>query len=125
MDPGYYGGRGVYEPLKEAFDAAYAGNRAPVPIYIHTTWVEKQPERLEELKRFAGGRLWGWMGAGGCFRTAEGAQGEAHAMVWRCAWVAGPMCLLISPTVPSHPPAPPPPHLPPQTTLLTRATCSG
>lgn len=25
---GYYGGRGVYEPLKAAFDEAYNGNRA-------------------------------------------------------------------------------------------------
>ncbi len=55
MDVGYYGGKGVYAPLKAAFDAAYTGNRAPVPIYIHTTWVEKDPKRLDELKQFAGG----------------------------------------------------------------------
>lgn len=55
MDVGFYGGRGVYEPLRAAFDAAYGGNRAPLPIFIHTTWVEKDPGRLEELKRFAGG----------------------------------------------------------------------
>lgn len=53
MDVGFYGGRGVYEPLMAAFDAAYSGNRAPLPIFVHTTWVEKAPSRIEELKRFA------------------------------------------------------------------------
>ncbi|KAL4431388.1 hypothetical protein ABPG75_006644 [Micractinium tetrahymenae] len=53
MDVGYYGGRGVYEPLMAAFEAAYRGNRAPLPIFVHTTWVEKNPSRLHELKDFA------------------------------------------------------------------------
>ncbi|PSC74519.1 Myb-related B isoform A [Micractinium conductrix] len=53
MDVGYYGGRGVYEPLMEAFDLAYNGNRAPLPIYVHTTWVDKNPSRIDELQRFA------------------------------------------------------------------------
>lgn len=70
MDVGFYGGRGVYDPLMAAFEAAYKGNRAPVPIFVHTTWVQKDPSRLEELKQFAGGRR-GWVpGAGSDWAVA-------------------------------------------------------
>lgn len=68
------GGRGVYEPLKAAFELAYNGNRAPLPIYLHTTWVDKDPERVEELERFAGALA-------GCKRggRSEGGRGLRDA----------------------------------------------
>ncbi|PRW56282.1 hypothetical protein C2E21_4979 [Chlorella sorokiniana] len=53
MDVGFYGGRGVYDPLMAAFEQTYNGNRAPLPIFLHTTWVEKNPDRVNELERFA------------------------------------------------------------------------
>lgn len=43
MDVGYYGGRGVYEPLRATFEEAYNGNRAPLPIFLHTTWWARPP----------------------------------------------------------------------------------
>jgi hypothetical protein len=28
----------IYNIMKQNFDAAYGGNRAPIPIFIHTPW---------------------------------------------------------------------------------------
>lgn len=28
----------MYEPLMAAFEETYNGNRAPLPIFLHTTW---------------------------------------------------------------------------------------
>ena len=38
MDPGPGFGGDVYQTLVTNFDAAYAGNRAPVPLFTHATW---------------------------------------------------------------------------------------
>ncbi|KAI7840372.1 hypothetical protein COHA_005916 [Chlorella ohadii] len=78
MDVGYYGGRGVYEPLMAAFEETYNGNRSPLPIFLHTTWVEKNPDRVNELERFAGKWLQNWRGLfvdlwPACFASIEGA----------------------------------------------------
>jgi hypothetical protein len=45
MDPGQATAgngeeRDPFEVLKTAFDASYAGNRAPLPFYIHVAWFE-------------------------------------------------------------------------------------
>lgn len=45
--------RASYPPLQENFDAAYNGNRAPLPIFIHTPWLERS-NHLDKLKDFAG-----------------------------------------------------------------------
>jgi hypothetical protein len=45
-------GRDSYDILKEAFDAAYGGNRAPLPIFIHTSWFAGH---LPGMLRFMGG----------------------------------------------------------------------
>jgi hypothetical protein len=82
MDPGFYGGKGVYEPLRAAFDAAYGGNRAPLPVYIHTTWVEKDPGRLDELKRFAGGRT----GRQGLLCACDRGPDWMCVWLWRRGW---------------------------------------
>ena len=50
MDPGR-GGEGndeeedVFEVLKSNLEASYDGNRAPLPLYIHTFWFDGQRER--------------------------------------------------------------------------------
>lgn len=41
----------VYDILKANFDEAYAGNRAPFPIFIHIYWL-KEGDNQEQLKRF-------------------------------------------------------------------------
>lgn len=38
--------------FQASFDAAYAGNRAPLPIFIHTPWMTAA--RIADLQRFAG-----------------------------------------------------------------------
>lgn len=52
MDYGDDGAQDVFDILKENFDAAYNGNRAPLPIFIHTPWLESS-NHLERLKDFA------------------------------------------------------------------------
>jgi hypothetical protein len=47
----------VYDVLKANFDAAYEGNRAPFPIYVHKFWLTTD-DNAEDLQRFAGG--WAW-----------------------------------------------------------------
>ncbi|KAL4451906.1 hypothetical protein ABPG75_007568 [Micractinium tetrahymenae] len=58
MDPGYSydcechnDTYSVYDILKANFDEAYAGNRAPFPIFIHIYWL-KEGDSQEQLKRF-------------------------------------------------------------------------
>jgi hypothetical protein len=42
----------TYTVLKQSFDAAYGGNRAPFPIFGHTPWLL---DRKADVKRFLGG----------------------------------------------------------------------
>ena len=56
MDPGANSSgngevRPAFDVLRSAFDAAYNGNRAPVPFYIHVSWFEG-PSRTEDGNRF-------------------------------------------------------------------------
>ncbi len=44
-------GRDSYALLKEAFDAAYDGNRPPLPVFIHTSWFGSH---LPGMLRFMG-----------------------------------------------------------------------
>jgi hypothetical protein len=41
----------VYDVLKANFDAAYNGNRAPMPIFIHTPWLTT--DHIADVKKFA------------------------------------------------------------------------
>ncbi|KAL4448993.1 hypothetical protein ABPG77_007710 [Micractinium sp. CCAP 211/92] len=52
MDYGEGGGIRPLEILKANFDAAYNGNRAPMPVYLHTSWLRKA-QHVEGLRRFA------------------------------------------------------------------------
>ncbi|KAL4448990.1 hypothetical protein ABPG77_007707 [Micractinium sp. CCAP 211/92] len=52
MDYGDDGKQDVFDILKANFDAAYKGNRAPLPIFIHTPWLERS-NHLDRLKDFA------------------------------------------------------------------------
>lgn len=51
MDYGMDSGEDVYKILKDNFKAAYEGNRAPFPIFVHTPWLSES-EHLKDLKRF-------------------------------------------------------------------------
>ncbi|PSC71479.1 polysaccharide deacetylase [Micractinium conductrix] len=58
MDPGFNyscmcnaGKPSPYEVLKRHFDAAYAGNRAPMPVYVHPFWL-RAGDNVKELRRF-------------------------------------------------------------------------
>lgn len=44
-------GHGTYEILVDLFEAAYSGNRAPVPLYVHVDWLV---ENARDVRRFAG-----------------------------------------------------------------------
>lgn len=46
----YGDGDNAYEILKANFDAAYNGNRAPLPIFIHTPWLG---DNVNDVKKFA------------------------------------------------------------------------
>jgi peptidoglycan/xylan/chitin deacetylase (PgdA/CDA1 family) len=41
----------IYALLKDNFDKAYSGNRAPVPLYVHSPWLS-QPESMKAVKKF-------------------------------------------------------------------------
>lgn len=41
----------VYELLKSNFEMAYSGNRAPVPLFVHSPWLE-QPKNMKDVQRF-------------------------------------------------------------------------
>lgn len=81
MDVGYYGGRGVYEPLMAAFEQTYNGNRAPLPIFLHTTW-----------------QVWDMRGAvptTWCRRVPIESVGDAATHAWHCchsAWALACCC---------------------------------
>lgn len=53
MDCGADGLFSVFDILKANFDAAYSGNRAPLPTYIHTPWLSTA--HVADMQRFAGG----------------------------------------------------------------------
>ena len=44
----------MYDVLRANFDAAYEGNRAPFPIYVHRFWLTTK-DNAKDLQRFAGG----------------------------------------------------------------------
>lgn len=46
-------GRSVYEILVRLFEAAYRGNRAPLPLYVHTGWLV---DNVADVRRFVGER---------------------------------------------------------------------
>ncbi|PSC73088.1 Polysaccharide deacetylase domain-containing [Micractinium conductrix] len=48
----YGDGDNAYKILKANFDAAYCGNRAPMPIFIHTPWLVKD-DNLKGVQKFA------------------------------------------------------------------------
>jgi hypothetical protein len=62
MDPGDGGGKGdggkkaaagassAYDIMKYNFDAAYGGNRAPLPFFVHVAWFT--PARIADMQRF-------------------------------------------------------------------------
>lgn len=45
---------GTLDILKAHFDAAYEGNRAPFPLYVHPFFL-REGNNLEQLQEFAGG----------------------------------------------------------------------
>lgn len=61
----------AFDILKANFDAAYAGNRAPLNVYVHPFWLRAESEEhgpnLEQLQKFAGGKQW----TVGCRHLAE------------------------------------------------------
>ena len=52
MDYGDDGVNPVYDILRANFDATYGGNRAPLPIFIHTPWLSLH---VADVQRFVGG----------------------------------------------------------------------
>ncbi|KAL4448992.1 hypothetical protein ABPG77_007709 [Micractinium sp. CCAP 211/92] len=50
MDPDDDDKSSLYDVLKANFDDIYNGNRAPMPIYVHTPWFNK--DRLADLRKF-------------------------------------------------------------------------
>ncbi|PRW60004.1 polysaccharide deacetylase [Chlorella sorokiniana] len=41
----------IFNIMKQNFDAAYGGNRAPIPIFIHTPWLQNK-EHLKGIQKF-------------------------------------------------------------------------
>lgn len=74
--------RSAYAVLKANFDAAYNGNRAPLPIYVHTPWFT--PANVADMKRFAG--AWVGLQCAGCLAGTAGAEVQApverHGRMW-------------------------------------------
>ncbi len=56
-------GKSVYQVLVGIFDAAYGGNRAPVPLFVHGGWLQ---ENVEDVARFVGALLRLGCGCLGC-----------------------------------------------------------
>lgn len=77
MDPGLsysglqpaHGGPSAYDILKANFDAAYTGNRAPMPVYVHSFFL-RAGNNLQDVQRFLGA----WRAALAC---------------WGAGWTAG------------------------------------
>ncbi|EFN52368.1 hypothetical protein CHLNCDRAFT_138797 [Chlorella variabilis] len=53
MDYGDDGDHSVFDILKENFDAAYNGNRAPFPIFIHTPWLKDHKGDVQQFADYA------------------------------------------------------------------------
>ncbi|KAI3430406.1 hypothetical protein D9Q98_005001 [Chlorella vulgaris] len=53
MDYGADGKHPVFDLLKANFDAAYGGNRAPMPIFIHTPWLAKNRDAVAAFADYA------------------------------------------------------------------------
>jgi hypothetical protein len=53
-DDGSMGGD-AFRILKSAFDASYGGNRAPLPIYVHSYWFSNST--VTDMQRFTGERV--------------------------------------------------------------------
>ncbi|EFN51596.1 hypothetical protein CHLNCDRAFT_139978 [Chlorella variabilis] len=96
MDYGQSPSADAYRVLKNAFDAAYSGNRAPLPIFIHTPWLE---EHAGDVKRFLGeaaARGGGGSGGGGVCED-EVSDPEAYPNVYMVtirqllAWMQNPV----------------------------------
>lgn len=51
-------GEDAFDILKAAFNAAYEGNRAPLPIYVHSYWFSNGT--VADMQRFAGECVAGW-----------------------------------------------------------------
>jgi hypothetical protein len=71
----------VFDLLKANFDAAYGGNRAPMPIFIHTPWLAKN---RDAVAAFAGTCCCGCFFVLFCLRTlllARCCQGRSTT--WR------------------------------------------
>lgn len=63
--------------LRDNFDAAYNGNKAPLPVYIDTAWLSENENR-RGLVEFIGGRggpALGWVDGLGCAWPQPGAAG--------------------------------------------------
>lgn len=54
----------AHEILKANFLAAYNGNRAPMPLYVHSFFL-REGDNQRDVERFLGG----WMCIGHCSRT--------------------------------------------------------
>ncbi|PRW33708.1 polysaccharide deacetylase [Chlorella sorokiniana] len=47
------GGKSVYQVLTRIFDAAYEGNRAPVPLFVHGPWLQDNVEDVAQFVDYA------------------------------------------------------------------------
>ena len=102
MDPDAGTNLNLYSLLKANFDAAYNGNRAPLPIYVHTPWfAENNNQAL--LTKFVGER-----GSDGVAGRCQGGGDGMGCVCWcmhQLLWLPP---RLTSPSLP--PSLPPPPH---------------
>ena len=90
------------------------------PTIPPCSWVDKDPDRVEELERFAGGWVWGDE------RDPQGQPaGAPHYQGVHTRRRPAPSDAFPPSHSPAHPPTHPPTSTPPQTTLPPRATCSG
>lgn len=66
MDYADDGAVDLYDLLKASFDASYAGNRAPLPIFVHsvTAWYDGPDGRAAAVARFLGERSTSLHGSG-------------------------------------------------------------
>lgn len=77
-------GKSVYQVLTRVFDAAYEGNRAPVPLFVHGAWLQ---DNVEDVVRFVGERCVGAASSAVAGRPAGAAWQEqavltCAGMVW-------------------------------------------
>lgn len=69
------------EVLRANFDAAYGGNRAPMPVFIHTPWLQANERAAADFVGEPRGVLVGVQGATGCVlaTTLNPIWREGHA----------------------------------------------